>query len=149
MFPAADPSFFATPLIALVDHDPLVRLTTRRLLRTFGYRVATYSSGEEFLATDYQRVGCVILDRDLPGLDGVAVLEKLRQRGAALPALVVGAELSANQIARACAAGAVRVLSKPVEADEWLAALEDALRTHPARPSATEDESKRTSKPAL
>lgn len=144
MFPAADPEFFATPLIAIVDHDPLMRLTMRRLLRTFGYRVATFTSGEDFLFSEHQRMACAVIERDLPGLDGFAVHATLKQRGLGLPVLIVGAEPTADEIARATESGVIEVLRKPVAAEEWLRALEDALRSHPRRPAGGDGTSKQS-----
>ena len=60
--------------VHLVDDDPAVRTTVARLLRSGGYDVRGYQSGEELLASaDSLRSGCILIDISMPGKEGFAV----------------------------------------------------------------------------
>lgn len=134
MHPETDQTFFSAPLVAIVDDDLMMRLTIRRLLRTFGYRTATFASGEEFLASDHRNVACVILDLRLPGIDGLGVQQRLKRSEPPLPVIFVSADASDDQVQRAHQEGAVRFLLKPIAAEDVLTSLDHALRQHPRLP---------------
>src|SRR5882724_12278837 len=64
------PSTDEAPLVAIVDDDASVRQSTRRLIRSFGYRAEAFASGEEFLASaSAARTACLVLDVRMPPLD--------------------------------------------------------------------------------
>ena len=116
------------PLIALVDEDDALRTSLDNLLRSVGFRVQGFASAEAFLqAPPAPETACLLLDVRLPGMNG---LELQRQLGAAhgsLPIIFVTAYADEEVRARALAAGAVAVLSKPCREADLLQAIEAAL----------------------
>ena len=68
--------------IFVVDDDAAVTRALARLLRADGWRVKTFGSAEAFLAArDAEVSGCLVLDVNLPGLDGLALQQQLRDTG--------------------------------------------------------------------
>ena len=79
-------------LILVVDDDPIQRRLLEAMARRFGYDVESVESGEAALtrlqAADRPPISLVILDLVMPDLDGMGVLERLRKREIAVPAIV-------------------------------------------------------------
>lgn len=122
----------ATTHVAVVDDESQVRVALGRLLRLADYDVAGYASGEEFLASLAQRLpDCALLDINMPGLDGLQVLARLRADHVALPVVVITASDDPAVERDALQAGGRRVLHKPFDSDELLAAVDDALHAPP------------------
>ena len=114
--------------VAVVDDEVQVRVALGRLLRLADYEVESYSSGEEFLASLAQhRPDCALLDVNMPGLDGLQVLARLRADHVALPVVVITASDDPVVERDALQAGSLRVLHKPFGNDELLAAVDYAL----------------------
>jgi FixJ family two-component response regulator len=104
------------PLISVVDDDDLIRRSTRRLLRSFGFRSDTFASAEDFLQSG--RAGdtaCLLLDVKMPGMGGVELQRRLAE----------------NEERRALQAGATAFLRKPVSKEALLLAIREALKTPP------------------
>ena len=69
-------------LISIVDDDPFVRQATDALVRSLGYRTATFGSAEDFLQSSYvHETTCVISDVQMPGLSGVDLQRVLIAQG--------------------------------------------------------------------
>ena len=101
--------------IYIVEDDPSVRRGADRLFRALGYLVEGFASAEDFLSRPRETDGaCLILDLELPGMDGLALQELLAGQGCRLPVVVVTAHTDGRRV-RALAAGAVAWLEKPVE----------------------------------
>ena len=119
----------SVPLIAIVDDDDALRNSLDNLLRSVGFRVQGFASAEAFLQAQHApETACLLLDVRLPGMNG---LELQRQLGAAhrgMPIIFVTAYADENVRARALAAGAVAVLSKPCREEDLLQAIEAALK---------------------
>jgi len=80
------PSPDEAPLVAIVDDDASVRQSTRRLIRSFGYRAEAFGSGEEFLSSpSATETACLVLDVRMPGMDGLEVQRLLAERDARIP----------------------------------------------------------------
>ena len=116
------------PLIAVVDDDDALRNSLDDLLQAVGFRVQGFASAEAFLRTLHApEAACLILDVRLPGMNG---LELQRQLGAAhwpIPIIFITAYADDDVRARALAAGAVAVLSKPCAEEDLLRAIQTAL----------------------
>jgi len=79
-------------VIAVVDDDESFRDALQRLLRTLGYQVQAFASGEEFVRSSHLGlVACVILDLALPGMSGLEVQHQLAARGLQIAIAVVTA----------------------------------------------------------
>jgi CheY-like chemotaxis protein len=117
------------PLIAVVDDEQSVRKAMERLIRTGGFEVALFSSGAEFLSSLQQRKpDCVVLDLHMPGIDGFEVMAALARAATGLPFIVMTADDSPQNRARALNHGARAYLPKPVDGAALLEALNAAVR---------------------
>ena len=121
-------------LISVVDDDESIRDSTTTLLRSVGYRVATFESGELFLGSDtLQETECLILDMWMPGMDGFAFVQAVRGSGspfAQVPILMASGEQQLAELVRARETGADGFLHKPYTGATILAKLEQlGIRT--------------------
>ena len=115
-------------IVHLVDDDEAIRRSAGFLLKTSGFHVVTYASGDDFLkrARDVG-VGCVLLDIRMPGLDGLDVQQAMNDRGVGLPVVMLTGHGDVGLAVRAMKAGAVDFLEKPFEKAALLAAVEKAF----------------------
>ncbi len=114
----------ATQRVFVVDDDPSVLTSLKRLLRSGGFDVEAFSSGQDFLnAVGPGTTGCVILDVQMPGLDGLEVQERMRASGYKLSVVFITAHPKEEDRRRALQAGAVNYFEKPVSADVLLPSL--------------------------
>jgi two-component system response regulator FixJ len=120
-------------LIAVVDDDQSMPTATLRLLRAAGFDAATFPSGAEFLESlNTCQPDCVLLDLDVPQLDGFAVQARLAKAGIQLPVVTItGGNPDATRN-RALAGGASAYLNKPVPAEMLLDAIAAATSQPPA-----------------
>lgn len=115
-------------LIHIVDDEEAVRRSASFLLKTSGYRVATYASGDQFLqAVKTAEPGCVLLDVRMPGRDGLDVQAAMVERGVAMPVVMLTGHGDVNIAVRAMKAGAVDFLEKPFDQARLLEAIDTAL----------------------
>lgn len=104
-----------SPVIHVVDDDPLFRNAVARLLQAGGYQVATYESGVQFLANPpNMAAGCVLLDMRMPELDGLELQVRLNEIASVLPIVFLTGHGSVPTSVQAMKAGAEDVLTKPV-----------------------------------
>lgn len=123
-------------LIAIVDDDEPVRLSTADLLARLGYETVLFKSGDEFLAlADRAGIGCVLLDLQMPGRDGLAVLQALGVEGEFPPVLILTAHGDIPAAVEAIKLGARDFMEKPYEPDLLMTKIEQAMLT-PASPAA-------------
>jgi len=114
--------------VYVVDDDEAVRKSLRMLLKTEGYSVATFSGAEEFLTIcNQETAGCIILDVNMPEMDGPTMQEELTRRGFKLPIIFLTGQGSIPITVRALKAGAMDFLTKPVDGAELLACVKQAL----------------------
>jgi two-component system response regulator FixJ len=116
-------------LAYVVDDDGAVRRSLALLLRSAGFAVETYESGDAFLRAAEQGLpfGCVLLDLRMPGMDGLAVQREVAARDLGLPVVVITAHGDVPLAVRAMRAGACDFIEKPYEAEAVLQAAEAAL----------------------
>jgi FixJ family two-component response regulator len=118
-------------LVAIIDDDESVRLTTDSLVRSFGYIVHTFASAEEFLRSDrLDDFVCIMADVQMPGMSGVQLQDHLRAREYRVPFIFFTAFPDEKTRAQALAAGALCYLAKPFDGDILIQCLQAALRTH-------------------
>jgi FixJ family two-component response regulator len=117
-------------MVFLVDDDATVRRSLRRLLLTWNFQVEEFHSAEAFLARpSHDGAACAVLDLMMPGLDGLALQQRLEEIGSSLPLVFLSGHGDVRSAAVAFRAGAVDFLTKPVEE----AALVEAVRRALAR----------------
>lgn len=128
------------PVVSIVDDDPGVRRALGRILAANGLETAAYGSGEEFLERfDPELAGCLVLDLEMPGLGGLELQHLLVERGVILPVLFLTGRGSIHTSVCAMKDGAVDFLTKPVDADALLAAVNLAIdRDRTARDARSE-----------
>jgi len=116
--------------IAIVDDEPSVRVSLRRLCSALGMRASVYASGAAFLDSlaDGPAPDCVLLDMHMPEMTGLDVQRQLAARGSRVPIVVVTADDSPEANDRGIAAGAYAFLRKPIGVDELLCAVNSATR---------------------
>ena len=120
------------PFIAIVDDDESVCRAIKRLVRSLGMEAKTFTSGQEFLdlieTTPSFEPDCVILDVQMPGLNGLEVQEQLNRSGSWLPVIFITAHDVVGVRERALAAGAVALLRKPFNDELLINTLRGALQ---------------------
>jgi FixJ family two-component response regulator len=117
------------PLISVVDDDESVRESLPDLLREFGFEAQTFSSAEEFLASESgSDTSCLVLDVAMPGMTGPELQRELTLREREIPIVFITAQRDATVRLRLIAHGAVECLFKPFEPTDLLQALNLALQ---------------------
>ena len=115
------------PKIYIVDDDESVRDSARVLLESYDHVVEDYASARDFLE-GYEGEGgcCLLLDLNMPDMDGFQLLEMLRDRGIDIPVIIVSAQDDKAVKEKARQAGAFAFFNKPV-GDSLMKAIEQAL----------------------
>ena len=118
-----------TEWVYVVDDDLSVREALSSLIRSVGWRVQTFASALEFLATPRQvnAVTCLILDIRMPELNGLELQTRLNQLGQTLPIIFITGHGDIPMAVRAMKQGAVEFLPKPFGDEELLTAIRTAL----------------------
>src|SRR6476646_4936413 len=118
--------------VLVVDDDPDVRTLVTTLLGRAGYLVTEAPDGRAALKALYgQRPDLVVLDVNMPDLDGWATLERIRDRSD-VPVVMLSARGEELEKVRALRAGADDYVTKPFGRQELLARVESVLRRAPA-----------------
>lgn len=115
--------------VLVVDDDPSVLATYRRLLRRAGYTAVTEGDPLKVLDTpdDGERVDLLLLDYKMPGMDGLSLLAELRRRACQARCILVSAFLNDEVRNQARHLGVDRVLEKPVDVGLLRRAIDDLL----------------------
>jgi two-component system response regulator HydG len=125
--------------ILLVDDDRAFRFSTAELLRQDGYNVtAAADAAEAVAALERTKFDLMLLDLRMPGIDGVALVEVLRQRGEGVPILMISGFGTVDAAVRALHLGADDFLTKPVEPDVLSARVAELLERRPSVSAADE-----------
>ena len=119
----------------IIDDEELLRKLIRQSLADFCTDFEEYDSAEAFLAGHPdRRPGCIIVDIELPGINGLELLERIARGRAAFPVIVVSGNGNVPHAVRAGRLGVVDFIEKPFRVDDLIAAVEkgfDLLRTQP------------------
>src|SRR5262249_47188616 len=115
-------------IVFVVDDDVSVREALELLIRNAGWQSETFDSAQQFLARSRPSVpSCLVLDVSLPGLDGLELQTKLRER-TDMPIIFITGYGDVPMSVRAMKAGAVEFLTKPVEDDVMLKVIRTAIK---------------------
>jgi FixJ family two-component response regulator len=118
----------AMPIVFVVDDDAAVREALSSLLRSAGLAVEVFASAQAFLdREESDRPSCLILDVDLPVLNGLDLQARLVAHHERMPILFVTGKGDIPTTVRAMKAGAVEFLTKPFSEEELLQGVERAL----------------------
>jgi len=123
-------------LVYVVDDDPSAREGVAGLIRSAGLMAKTFASGEEFLAAPRPKApSCLVLDVNLPGVNGLELQQKLTKSDVQMPIIFLTGHGDIPMTVQAVKAGAVNFLTKPFDDEELLNAirqctsrLEDEIR---------------------
>jgi FixJ family two-component response regulator len=117
------------PFVVVVDDDESVSRAIKRLLRSIGITADTFASGNEFLDTltsmPSYRPDCLILDVQMPGMNGLEVQRRLA--GSGLPIVFITAHDEIGVREKALAEGAVAYLRKPFNDELFVKTVRAAL----------------------
>jgi FixJ family two-component response regulator len=117
-----------TPVVYVVDDDPSVSRALARLFRVAGLRLVSFATAQEFLDhPSFESPSCMVLDVQLPDLNGLDLQKELKDRGWALPIVFITGHGNVPMAVEAMRAGAVHFLPKPCDNRELLAAIRQAL----------------------
>ena len=104
----------SSPIVHVVDDEPMVSRAIARLLRSCDIEVETYQSPKEFLDRQPEwGPGCLILDLSMPEMDGLELQELLARTRMSLAIVFISGKADIASSVRAMKAGAVDFLTKP------------------------------------
>ena len=114
--------------VYVVDGDEAVRDSLAALLEYGGLTVQAYGSGQEFLDAQPERVeGCLLLDVQMPDMDGLQVLEKLESTGILGPVIMITGHGEVQIAVKVMKTGAMDFVEKPFAGDAILDSVRGAL----------------------
>ena len=117
------------PIIGVVDDDPGVRGSIDSLIRSSGMRTLAFDSAEALLASGAEdRLACIVTDLHMPGLSGLELQQEVTRRGWPQPLILMTGFPSPETRDQAIRGGAIAFLTKPIDPDGLLDAIESATR---------------------
>ena len=118
----------ATPTVFVVDDDVCLSETVEALIGDAGWRTETFGSARDFLARRLSHEpSCLILDIDLPDLDGLELQARVADERPDMPVIFVAGHSEVAQVVRAMKAGAADFLAKPLSEVALLSAVRGAI----------------------
>ena len=115
-------------VVFVVDDDVFFRGALSSLIRSTGIRVVTFSSADEFLQQPPPDVpACLVLDVNLPGMNGMELQRELAQKNTDIPIIFITGHGDIPMSVRAMKAGAVEFLTKPFRDQDLLDAIQQAI----------------------
>jgi FixJ family two-component response regulator len=116
------------PIVAIVDDDEAVGNAIEALMRSIGLVARTFSSGEEFLrSAALSQTACLVVDFDMPNMNGLDLHNNLSRSGKAIPTVLITAYPSDDVRVRAFQAGIMCYLPKPFDESDLLNCIQSAL----------------------
>jgi FixJ family two-component response regulator len=120
------------PVVCIVDDDESVRRALSRLVGSVGLRAEAFASPEEFLARAIdERIDCLLLDVQLPGMDGFDLRERAAKAGVETPVIFITSHGDTRTRARAAKTDAIAFLEKPFDDQALLDAVARAIDREP------------------
>ena len=118
----------AIPVVFVVDDDISVRESLELLIRFAGWQAELFASAQEFLAHPRPAVpSCLVLDVNLPGLNGLDLQKRIAGERADMPIIFITGYGDVPRTVQAMKAGAVEFLTKPFDDDVLLRAIGSAI----------------------
>lgn len=130
---AGRPQANQSPAVFIVDDDPAVLNSLKFSLEIEGFSVRSYPTGANLLAAgEWPGCGCLVIDYNLPEMDGLELLSQLRIRGVAAPAILITSDPGLLLRRRAAAVG-MPIVEKPLLGNALTEAIRKALNKEPLR----------------
>ena len=127
-------------VVFVVDDDMSMRESLRNLIRSAGLRVQTFSSAQEFLASQRPKApSCLVLDVQLPGLSGLDLQQELAKANIQIPIIFLTGHGDIPMSVRAIKAGALEFLTKPFDDEDLLGAIQQGIARDQRAPKQRED----------
>ncbi|MGA8503188.1 MAG: response regulator transcription factor [Candidatus Sulfotelmatobacter sp.] len=121
------------PIVFVVDDEPAICLSLKRLVKSVGLEAQTFTSAREFLrAKRPDGPGCLVLDVRLPGLSGLDLQQELLDAKVDLPIIFITGHGDIPMSVRAIKAGAVEFLTKPFRDQDLVDAIQHGIEKHRA-----------------
>ena len=121
------------PIVFVVDDEPAICLSLKRLVKSVGLEAQTFTSAQEFLRAKRPDVpGCLVLDVRLPGLSGLDLQQELLDAKVDLPIIFITGHGDIPMSVRAIKAGAVEFLTKPFRDQDLVDAIHHGIEKHRA-----------------
>lgn len=115
-------------VVAIVDDDPSVRKSLQRLIRSAGWKAEAFASAQQFLERhETDAPSCLVLDLQLPGLNGLDLQKRLAEAGLEIPIVFLTGHGNIPASVRAMKAGAVEFLTKPIDEQDLFRAIQEAI----------------------
>ena len=107
--------------VAILDDDPSVRTALVRLLKMAGMAVDAYGTSDELFASLTMKLpDCLVLDFQMPGMNGLEVLQDLCRRQIHVPTIIMTAHNTAGLRSACLNAGALAYLNKPLDPEQLI-----------------------------
>jgi two-component system, LuxR family, response regulator FixJ len=117
--------------VHVVDDDVAVRKSLAFLLASEGLPVRLHESASAFLDEVVSaEAGCIVTDVRMPGIDGIELIRRLKERGITLPVIVITGHADVPMAVEAMKEGAIDFLEKPFGDEVFLATVREALSRH-------------------
>ena len=118
-------------LVYVVDDDISAREGVAGLIRSAGIAAETFASGEELLAAPRATMpSCLVLDVNLPGVNGLDLQQELAKSGVRVPIIFLTGQGNIPMSVRALKAGAADFLTKPFDDEELLNAIRQCMTSY-------------------
>jgi len=122
------------PVVFVIDDDKLVRDSVTDLLRSVGLGAQSFGSAQEFLQSKRPDApGCIVLDVRLPGASGLEFQRMLAESSIHLPVIFISGYGNIPMSVRAMRSGAIEFLTKPLQEQELLDAVQAGIERDRAR----------------
>ena len=116
------------PVIFVVDDDESICRALRRLMKSVGLNVRTFTSAIDFLNQQCQNMrGCLVLDVRMPEMSGLELQKKLIESGSTMPIIFMSAHEDIKSREQGLGLGATAFLQKPIEGQFLIETINSAL----------------------
>ncbi len=118
----------SNPTVFVVDDDEGSRNSIECLFDVHGLACLTYESAEKFLEShDEAPIGCIVTDLNMPGMTGLELYQKTRERGWTLPTIIVTAFGEVASCVKAFKSGVIDYMEKPVPTEALISRVKECL----------------------
>jgi DNA-binding NtrC family response regulator len=114
--------------ILVIDDEPIIRISCERTLAPEGYEVRTASGGREGLTfLEQENFGLVILDLKMPDIDGIEVLNAIREKWPETKVIMISGYSTVDTAVQALRQGAFNFIEKPFTPDTLISAVKETF----------------------
>jgi FixJ family two-component response regulator len=124
-------------LISIVDDNAAILAAMRALVRSMGFKVEIFASAHEILSSSkaLDKSSCLIVDFQMPQMTGIELFEKLKELEIHIPTILMTAYSTPAIVAKAHEVGIMCCFSKPLDGDQLLECIQQAILLGREQPS--------------